>query len=253
MNIAKVKIGILMILRSLTRRRIVLLLIVVVPLVFLSVVQLTSSDLVLPFKLASLNENDIIQMPVRISLTFFAIASVGFLISFISVSLLQKNCREGRRLVLCGISPLELFLAVFFALILITILISVYVGLLTGLMFPIRHITYFIIGLLLTGFIYGAYGMVIGTMFKGELEGILFILLLVNIDAGWLQNPLFYAQAQHKEIIQYLPAFNPSQVSIISAFTDFTIVPAMINSFIYGILLLLISFIFHHYKMRLKS
>ena len=95
--------------------------------------------------------------------------------------------------------------------------------------------------------------MAVGSLIKGELEGILLIVLLVNIDAGWLQNPLFYAEAENQTIIRYLPAYFPSQTAIIAAFTDYDIFHASINSIIYGSIFLAISLLIFFNKMRIKK
>lgn len=90
-------------------------------------------------------------------------------------------------------------------------------------------------GLFLICFVYGGYGFLAGSIIKGELEGVLLILLLVNIDVGWLQNPVFYAEAHNQMLIKYLPAYFPSQTSIIAAYTDYSITMPAITSLAYGV------------------
>jgi hypothetical protein len=93
----------------------------------------------------------------------------------------------------------------------------------------------------------------VGALFKRELEGILFIVLLANIDAGWLQNPIYYADAQNKAIIRHLPAYFPSQVSMASAFTEHSILNPLVGSLIYGSLLLLAAMGIFWWRMRLRK
>ena len=84
--------SLLMILRMLVRRKIVLVLFFVIPVVFLTTVKLTTSDRVLPFRLASIEEEVFIEVSEKeISLLFFAVASTGFLLSFLGLNLVQKN------------------------------------------------------------------------------------------------------------------------------------------------------------------
>jgi hypothetical protein len=92
--------------------------------------------------------------------------------------------------------------------------------------------------------------MLIGSFVRGELEGILFIVLLANLDVGWLQNPIFYAEAQNRALIRNLPAFLPSQVSMVSAFSDHPIGMAVLGSLAYGSVLLLIALFIFWRKMR---
>ena len=91
----------------------------------------------------------------------------------------------------------------------------------------------------------------IASMVKGELEGTLLVILLANIDAGWLQNPLFFAEARNKLVIQALPAYSPSQVSICSAFTNVSIQTPLINSVLYTIVFTSLAIIISYYNMRI--
>src|SRR5690606_12197025 len=117
---------------------------------------------------------------------------------------------------------------------------------------PVDHSSLFIGSLMLTGGVYGCYGLAAGSLIKGELEGILLLVLLVNIDAGWLQNPLFYAEAQNQGIIRLLPAYYPSQSAIITAFTDHSPWRASGYSMLYGAVFLLLSMLIFFLEMRQK-
>jgi hypothetical protein len=243
-----------MILRMLVRRRIVLILLIVIPTIFLFTVSITTSDRLLPFQLASLEKEVFIEVSEKeISLLFFAVASTGFLVSFLALNLIQKNSMINRRLVICGYHPLELLVSNLLSLFLMILLIAIYVGLLTHAFFSIDQLWLMIFGLALTGFVYGCYGLAVGSMIRGELEGILLIVLLANIDAGWLQNPLFYDEAQNQVIIRYLPAYFPSQTAIIAAFTDYSAVKASLISILYGLVLLILSMLIYFTKMRIKK
>lgn len=245
--------GLLMILKMLIRRKIVIILLVVIPAIFLTIVELTTSERVLSFLLASLDEEVFIFISAKgISFVFIAVASAGFLVSFLAMNLIQKNSETNQRLVICGYHPIELLISNLLALFLMIILIAVYVGVFTNIFFPIIHLISFIFGLVLTGFVYGCYGLVVGSLIKGELEGILLIVLLANIDAGWLQNPLFYAEAEHQVIIRYLPAYFPSQTAIIAAFTNYSVINASLYSILYGSVLLMFSMIIYFKKMQIK-
>ena len=131
--------------------------------------------------------------------------------------------------------------------------IAMYIGILTRLFFSIDHFFLLVIGLVLIGFVYGSYGLLVGSLIKGELEGILLIVLLVNVDAGWLQNPLFYAEAQNQIIIRFLPAYYPSQTAIIASFTDYSAINAIFNSLLYGIIFFAIAMLIFYNKMRIKK
>lgn len=243
-----------MILMMLFRRRIALILLAIIPVVFLSIVVITTPEIILPFRLASLNKEVFIKISEKgISLIFLAVASAGFLVSFLALNLVQRNSEVNRRLIICGYHPIELLISILLSLIIMISLIGIYVGLLANAFFSIEHLLSFIIGLMLVGFVYGCYGLAVGSVIKDELEGILMVVLMVNIDAGWLQNPLFYAEAHNQAIIRYLPAYFPSQSAIIAAFTDYSITKASLYSILYGSIFLLFSSIVFFYKMRIRK
>ena len=77
----------------------------------------------------------------------------------------------------------------------------------------------------------------------------MFIVLLANIDAGWLQNPIYYADAQNTEIIRALPAYFPSQISMVAAFSDHSVTVPIAASVGYGLGLLFLALIVHRWRM----
>jgi len=243
-----------MILKMLFRRRIVLILLVLMPVVFLSVVELTASAKAILFRLASLDKMVFIEETQKqISLIFFSVTSTGFLVSFLALNLIQINSNVNRRLVICGYHPFELLISNLLALLLVILFIAIYIGLLINVFFTVRHLPLYIFGLILIGFVYGCYGLAIGSLIKGKLEGVFFIVLLANIDAGWLQNPMYYAEAQNNVIIRYLPAYYPSQSAIIAAFTDYSGANAGFYSILIGSGFLILSSLIFYYKMRIKK
>jgi hypothetical protein len=254
MSLRRIKTGLFMILKMLFRRRVVLLLLVLMPVVFLSVVEMTASAKVILFRLASLDEMVFIrESQKQISLIFFSVTSTGFLVSFLALNLIQVNNNVNRRLVICGYHPFELLISNLLSLLLVILLIAVYIGLLINIFFPVRHLAGYIFGLVLIGFVYGCYGLMIGSLLKGKLEGIFLIVLLANIDAGWLQNPMYYAEAQNNILIRWLPAYFPSQSAIIAAFTDYPGAKAWLLSIVYGSLLLILSLLVFYNKMRIRK
>lgn len=233
------------------RRKIVLILFLVIPAVFLSIVKLTSSERELPFRLASLSDTPMVSIGEQgVNFVFFSVASVGFLISFLALNLIQRNKDATRRLILCGYSPQEILVSKLVALLLFIIVVSLYTGVLSQLLYTMEHFWAYLFSLTLIGFVYGCYGLLIGTLIKGELEGILMVVLLVNIDVGWLQNPFFYEAAQNQFLIRYLPAYYPSQASIISAFTDHSLGSPAVYSLLYGGIFLLLSLVVYFLTMK---
>ncbi len=87
----KIITGLSMILRMLIRQKIVIILVLIIPVFFLTIVELTTSERMLPFQLASLDEDVFINISEKgISFIFFAVASSGFLVSFLALSYSKK-------------------------------------------------------------------------------------------------------------------------------------------------------------------
>jgi len=254
MRAKRVITGLSMILRMLFRRRIILIALVVIPVIFLTIVELTAPTRIIPFRLASLDIRVFIRESLKeIALVFFAVTSSGFLVSLLALNLIQIESDVNRRLVICGYHPFEILLSNLFALLLMILTIAVYIGLLINSFVPISHLPAFIFGLMLIGFVYGCYGLAIGSLIKGKLEGVFFIVMLANIDAGWLQNPMYYAEAHNNVIIRYLPAYFPSQSAIIAAFTDYSGANARFYSILYGTGFLILALLIFYDKMRIKK
>ena len=247
-------IGLLMHFKMLFRRKTVLLLLAGIPCLFIFMVHLTSSSKDVVFQLGIASKKTLIRTPeINMALVFVTMATIAFLSSFLSLSLVQQNKDVNRRLVISGYRPSELILSVAVVIVLMIFLLVVYIGLVIMFFFEPLHTGNMMSGLFLTGLIYGGYGIMIGSVVKGELEGTLLVILLANIDAGWLQNPLFFAEARNKLIIQLLPAYAPSQVSIASAFTNVSIQESLINSVLYTIGFTSLATIISYYKMRINS
>jgi hypothetical protein len=238
--------------RDLLRRRIVLLLIFLIPALFFGLTILTTQNTVVLFKLAAAPGEPVVMVSERReALVFIGLAAAALIASFLGLNLAQRQVDATRRLVLCGFRSAEVSAAKGLLLLCVLTAIGVWV---TGLLIPWfkpAHPSGLLAGYILTGFIYGAYGMLAGGLLKHELEGILCVVLLVNIDAGWLQNPIFYAEAQNRSVIRALPAYFPSQVAMLSAFSEYKIGIPLLKGILYGLILLSIAFFILHRKLRI--
>jgi hypothetical protein len=122
-----------------------------------------------------------------------------------------------------GYRTTELLAARMIVLIAVAAVVAVWIAVLLALLAEPARRAGVPAGLLLGAAVYAAIGMLLGTLVRREVEGMLGILLLVNIDAGWLQNPALYAHAQQRTLIRLLPAHHPAQVVMTSAFSDASI------------------------------
>lgn len=221
--------------RDLLRRRVVLLMLLVVPTVFLGLTHLTTSEEPLSFLLPSLGEGQFVVVAQRAeALVFVALAAVGALSAFLALGLGQRDAEASFRLVLCGYRPAELAAARLAVLAAAILAVSLWVSLLLRLAFAPQRAAVLLLGLVLCGWVYAGYGLLVGSLLRQELEGVLFVVLLVNVDVGWLQNPLYYTYAQHRALIRALPGYFPSQVAVVGAFTGHDPAGPALLSLAYG-------------------
>ncbi|MBP1766685.1 MAG: hypothetical protein H6P98_800 [Candidatus Aminicenantes bacterium] len=240
--------------RELLRSRIAVILFLIIPTLFYAVILLTTTHKEIVFRLASVSEEMFIRVSQRQeALVFIGLAAVGLLTSFLALNLTQKHADANRRLILCGYTASELLSSKFLTLAGLIVGIGVYISILLLLFFEPRRLPLVFLGFMLAGFVYGCYGLMIGAIFRRELEGILLIVLLANIDIGWLQNPIYYADAQNTFIIRHLPAYFPSQVSMTAAFSGHSILAPLGGSLFYGGLLLLAAGLVFAWKMRIRK
>lgn len=240
--------------KEIFRNRFALVLLFTIPGLFFVLIWLTTGDNTVAFKLPSVSADELIEVGARDqSLVFMGVASVGLITAFLAMSLIQKNSEVNRRLVLCGFRSSELLTGKLAILFLVTVIIATYVAGLLTLFFSPRHFTWLVVGFVASGFVHTCYGLLVGGAVKRELEGVLLIVLLVNIDAGWLQNPVFYAGAHNQALIRLLPAYSPSQSSIIAAFTDHSITSPIGASLLYGSSMLIIALGVYFWTMRVNK
>jgi hypothetical protein len=220
---------------ELARNRIAITLVATIPGLFDALIVLTTTDRPVMFEPALVAHAAPVQVGARAqALVFMGLVAASIITSFLALNLLTKRLDLHRRLVLCGYRPAELLLGKLVVLLAIVTAIALYVGGLCAPLVHARHFWMMVLGFALAGLVYGGYGLLIGALFQRELEGVMALLLLVNIDVGWLQNPLFYEGSTNRALIHSLPAYYPSQLSVLAAFTDHPVGSAAAGSLLYA-------------------
>lgn len=223
-------------LADLIRRRLTLVLLFVVPALFDAVVLATSAKRDVPVVLAALRPADTERLLDErgLTLVFMGTAAVCFLTCFLAFHLVHKRRAADARLVLAGYRAHELLASKLLVLAVIVLAMSVYETLILRPFLEPRHLPGFVVGLFLAGLVYACVGLFVGAVAGHELEGIFVIVLLTNVDVGWLQNPVYYATSERRGLIEMLPGHSPAQLAIASAFTDETATGAIGRSLAYA-------------------
>lgn len=233
------------------RSRYILILVFAMPLIFYLMIYITSTERDIPVLFGMLSDTKEYVVNERSeSLIFFGTGAIALIAAFIALKLTQRHHDSSRRLVVCGFNTSEVLLSRVGTLLFSLVPLGCYVTLLLLIFFTPETLLSVLTGFVLAGFVYAALGSVIGVLFRNEIEGVLAVLLIANIDAVWMQNPIYYTASEHREIIRMLPAYFPTQVSMIGAFTDGSILAASGFSILYGSLLLLLALFIYWRKMR---
>jgi hypothetical protein len=239
---------------TLLRNRVALVLFVLLPVLFYVLILITTTDAPVTFLLPAVSASAAVEVSRRDeALVFMGLAAVGFVSGFLGLYLINRQAEVNRRLLLCGYRASQLVIARLLVLGCAVALVSTFSGLLLLCFFSPRHLATTVLGFVLVGFVYGCYGLLAGSIFKRELEGVLSIVLLANVDVAWLQNPIFYSESKNKLVIRFLPAHFPSQVSMIGAFSDHAVRSAVGVSLAYGSLLLALAVLVFWWRMHVVS
>jgi hypothetical protein len=193
MRTEHVLISAVMSVRELLRNRLVLVLAALLPLISFAFAVLSTGERTIAVRLAQAPLAVLTEATERDqAILFLAVAAVGLMSAFFGANLVQQRVEANRRLVLCGYRASELIAAKLLVLCCITAAVSLYtLLLLIPLVQPMRPGGVFL-GLWLAAWVYGAYGLLVGSVLRRELETVFAIVLLINLDAGWLQNPVYY-------------------------------------------------------------
>lgn len=249
-TVHRVRVSAVLVARDLVRNRTAATMLVLIPTVLYLLIWLIMGDRPVPFELSALGDQVLTAGERELSMLFMGMTAISGLSAFVAFVLVLRPIAADRRLTFEGFRPAELLVAKVIVMLVAILLVALYVSLLLPLFFqPSRRAGVFT-AFLLTSLIYGTLGMVVGATVRQELEGILVILLLVNVDAGWLQNPVFYGHAQNQEVIRMLPGHFPGQVAMLSAFTEARLLPEVAASLGYAAVALLIATALYWRRVR---
>ena len=245
-----------MVTREMLRNRVAMALLFLVPTILYGLIYATTDEHPIIFELRAHGANPLESSERNLSLLFMGSTTICGLMAFLSFVITWRPIQTDRRLVLEGYRPWELFGAKALVVSGAAASVSLYATALLLLWYHPPHIAGVFLGLFLGGLIYGLVGIVIGVLSRNDLGGILIILLLVNIDPGWLQNPIFYGHARNRLLIAWLPGHHPCQVTMLSALTGDSLVPELLQCGMWILAIVAIAAILYRFRIgtrRLQS
>jgi hypothetical protein len=238
--------------RDLVRNRMAAVMLLVIPTVLYLLIWTTMGERPVPFQLSALESRVLTASERDLSMLFMGMTAISGLSAFIAFVLVLRPAEVDRRLTFEGYRAGELLLAKVVVLFGAALVVALYVSFLLPVFFRPQRPAGVFGAFLLTALVYGALGMAIGAFVRQELEGILVILLLVNVDAGWLQNPVFYGHAQNQEMIRMLPGHHPGQVAMLSAFTGAGVAREVSAALTYAAVVLLVAGVIYWRRVRVR-
>ena len=239
--------------KDLLRRRVTLLMLFIVPALFDVVILATTADQDVPVEFGILADDNVQVVNRRsMAFVFLGVAAVGFLTSFLGYYLVFRRTETDRRLALCGYRADEIIIAKLAVLFVIVASIAIYEATIIRPFFEPQHLELVLAGFFLGGLVYGCAGLFIGAVSVHELEGIFLIVLLANIDVGWLQNPSYYKDSTSPGVIESLPGYLPTQLASVGAFTDEVPLVAIWGSLSYAGLFLIAAVLAFWIRVRTR-
>jgi hypothetical protein len=228
-----------------------LVLLAVIPAVFTGMIWWTASQDALPLKIFFGKETlQVLLTQRQIGLVFVSAAVSGFLAAYYALILFHNDFGYFRFCVFMGLRP-PLFTAARFAAFLgVTAVLAAVTTLGLGRITTLERPFTVFAGFLLITVIYGAYGGIVGVLSRSFMPALLWVVLLAQLDAGWLQNPVYYSAAQESRVIHWLPAFYPCQMVFSAAFTSRNNGAAMGGALVWAVVTVALLIVVVQMRMR---
>jgi hypothetical protein len=144
--------------------------------------------------------------------------SITLIIGFMLFASTRRNTQFDRRLVQCGYQQSLLILAKLTALVAIAFAVSCYTCLVLWVFWHPASLPLVWLGFFCAALCYGALGVLLGVLVRGELEGFFLIIMVSLIDTS-LQNPLGNPVA-NQDFLRWFPSFAPMQIAVAGAFAQ---------------------------------
>ena len=208
-------------LRNQTRNRLAgILLIFFVPIWFLLMMAMVGHES-LTFKLFSTGE--VLTVDGRdLTLITAGLNAMSMIVGFAVFSAVRGALTFDRRLVFAGYRQSNLIAAKILAIAVVAIGVGVYTSaVLLGFWRPsVSGWLAIVVGFSVIALIYGSFGLFLGVLVKGDLEGF-FLIIMGGLFDTFLQNPLGNPLA-NKPVLQWFPSFGPMQFSVGAALGNST-------------------------------
>lgn len=153
-----------------------------------------------------------------LSLLTAGLYAITLIVGFMLFTLTRKNTQFDCRLVLCGYPQSLLILAKLTALVAVAVVVSLYTSIVLLAFWHPVSLPLVWLGFFCAALCYGALGLLLGVLVRGELEGFFLIIMISLIDTS-LQNPLGNPVA-NQGFLKWFPSYAPMQFVVAGAFNQ---------------------------------
>jgi hypothetical protein len=154
----------------------------------------------------------------HLSLLTAGLNAIALVVGFVLFSSTRRGLRFDHRLVLSGYPRPVLMLAKLTALVVVALAVALYAVAMLFVVWRPPAPLLVLAGFASAALAYGAFGLLLGVVVRGELEGF-FLVIMVSLMDTFLQNPIGNPVA-NKHVLTFFPSFAPTQLAVAGGFTD---------------------------------
>jgi len=174
-------------------------------------------DAALPFHFRATNA--LLQINGRdLSLLTAGLNAITLIIGFMFFSSTRKNTSFDHRLILSGYPQSVLILAKLTALVVVAAAVSLYTSVVLLAFWRPSSLPLVWLGFFSSALAYGTFGLLLGVLVRGELEGFFLIIMVSLMDTSF-QNP-FGNPLANKDFLMWFPSYAPMQFAVGGAFAQ---------------------------------
>lgn len=153
----------------------------------------------------------------NLSLLTAGLSAITLIVGFMLFTSTRKDRQFDQRLVLNGYPQPLLILAKLTSLMAVAAAVSLYASGVLLVFWGPGSVPVVWLGFFCAALCYGGFGLLLGVLLRGELEGFFLIIMISLIDT-FTQNPVGYPSSDQSYVV-WFPTFAPTQIAVAGGFT----------------------------------
>jgi hypothetical protein len=153
------------------------------------------------------------------------LSAITLITAFVVFAAVRRSLPFDRRLVLSGYRPAALIAAKTNAALVQAVAVGAYATIIMLFFWRPAGVWSIAVTFILAAATYAAFGLLIGVVVRGDLEGFFLIIMIAMLDT-FLENPVDNPLA-NKPILEFFPSYGPTQFAAAGAFHH-QVLPSMV-------------------------